>query len=72
MTAKTSKESIIKVILLIIVPWLFIVFLAPLYNRPYPQVGGWPFLWWYLFAWVFIQPIITYIVYKFIDKGGKS
>ncbi len=70
---KLSKENLVKIILLIIVPWLFIVFLAPpLYNRPYPQIGGWPFLWWYLFAWVFIQPIITYIVYRLIDKGGKS
>jgi Protein of unknown function (DUF3311). len=55
------------------VPWIFIVFTAPLYNKPYPELGGWPFLWWYLFAWVFIQPVITYIVYRFVDKkGGES
>ncbi|MGC9136979.1 DUF3311 domain-containing protein [Caldivirga sp.] len=55
-----------------LVPWIFIVFAAPLYNRSSPELGGWPFLWWYLFAWVFIQPIITYIVYRIIDKGGES
>lgn len=64
-------KNLSKIILLIIVPWIFIAFLAPLYNRTYPEIGGWPFLWWYLFAWIFIQPILTYIVYKFIDKDSK-
>jgi len=69
----TNIRNVIKVVLLILVPWIFIVFTAPLYNKPYPELGGWPFLWWYLFAWVFIQPVITYIVYRFVDKkGGES
>jgi hypothetical protein len=51
-------RNVIKIILLILVPWIFIVFAAPLYNKPHPELGGWPFLWWYLFAWVFIQPVI--------------
>ncbi len=67
-----NSKNLVKVILLILVPWIFIVFIAPLYNRSSPELGGWPFLWWYLFAWVFIQPIITYLVYRIIDKGGGS
>jgi len=51
-------RNVIKVVLLILVPWIFIVFTAPLYNKPHPELGGWPFLWWYLFTWVFIQPVI--------------
>lgn len=68
MVSKSTK-NMLKILLLIVVPWIAIIFTAPIYNKPYPQVGGWPFLWWYLFAWVFIQPILTYIVYRFIDRG---
>ncbi|MFP3255816.1 MAG: DUF3311 domain-containing protein [Thermoplasmata archaeon] len=64
----STKMKILKIFLLMIVPWTFIVFLAPLYNTKYPFLGGWPFLYWYLFLWVFIQPVFTFIVFKYIDK----
>ncbi|AEA11700.1 hypothetical protein TUZN_0200 [Thermoproteus uzoniensis 768-20] len=66
-----NSRTIIKIVLLIVVPWVFLIFSAPLYNRKDPELFGWPFLWWYLFLWVFIQPALTYIVYKFIDRGGE-
>ncbi len=69
MNAKV-KHNIIKIVLLMIVPWIFLVFLAPLYNTKEPYLLGWPFLYWYLFAWIFIQPILTFTVYKFVDKEG--
>ncbi|MEM0291443.1 MAG: DUF3311 domain-containing protein [Thermoplasmata archaeon] len=51
-----------------IIPWVFIVFLAPFYNVKQPYLGGWPFLYWYLFMWVFLQPVFTFLVFKFIDR----
>ncbi len=60
--------KLLKIFLLMIVPWTFIVFLAPVYNVKQPYLGGWPFLYWYLFMWVFLQPVFTFIVFKFIDK----
>ena len=35
----TNIRNVIKVVLLILVPWIFIVFTAPLYNKPYPELG---------------------------------
>lgn len=65
-------RDLAKVLLLIVVPWAFIVLAAPLYNRPQPELGGWPFAWWYLTTWVFIQPALTYVVYRLIDRRGGS
>ncbi|HEW63670.1 DUF3311 domain-containing protein [Fervidicoccus fontis] len=51
-----------------LIPWTALVFTAPIYNRKEPYLGGWPFLYWYLFSWIFIQPVLTFIVFKFIDR----
>ncbi|MEM0158524.1 MAG: DUF3311 domain-containing protein [Thermoplasmataceae archaeon] len=59
-----------KLALLIFIPWIALIAFAPLYNRYEPTLGGWPFLYWYMFLWIFLQPVLTFIVYKFIDKGG--
>ncbi|AFH42462.1 MULTISPECIES: DUF3311 domain-containing protein [Fervidicoccus] len=66
---KLSKgKHFIKILLLMLIPWTALVFTAPIYNRKEPYLGGWPFLYWYLFSWIFIQPVLTFIVFKFIDR----
>ena len=62
------NRLILKLTLLMFIPWIALVFAAPLYNGYYPTVGGWPFLYFYLFIWIFIQPVITFVVYKFVDR----
>ncbi|MCL4421028.1 MAG: DUF3311 domain-containing protein [Candidatus Thermoplasmatota archaeon] len=58
----------IKLSLLMFIPWIALVATAPIYNKYEPTVGGWPFLYFYLFMWIFIQPVLTFIVFKFVDK----
>ncbi len=64
----TISKRVLKIILLLIIPWVFVVFLAPFYNTAEPYFAGWPFLYWYLLIWIFIQPVFTFIVFKYIDK----
>jgi|YelNatPaOPRAMG01_1025707.scaffolds.fasta_scaffold538339_1 hypothetical protein len=64
----TTPKKVLKIILLMIIPWVFIDFLAPIYNTAEPYLGGWPFLYWYLLIWIFIQPVFTFIVFRYIDK----
>ena len=49
--------------LLLILPFLGL--LAPaLYARTDPSLFGFPFFYWYQFAWVIIAAILTAIVYR--------
>jgi len=64
----STPKKVLKILLLMIIPWIFVVFLAPWYNTAEPYLGGWPFLYCYLFIWIFIQPVLTFIVFKFVDR----
>jgi len=50
------------VLLLLLVPML--VLYVPFYNRIEPTLFGFPFFYWYQFAWVPITALLTWIVYK--------
>jgi hypothetical protein len=36
---------------------------VPWYNRIEPQLGGFPFFYWYQLLWVLISSVITAFVY---------
>jgi hypothetical protein len=36
---------------------------TPIYAKPDPELGGFPFFYWYQFAWVPISVAITFFVY---------
>jgi len=36
---------------------------VPLYNRRDPELGGFPYFYWYQFAWIGISAALTAIVY---------
>jgi Protein of unknown function (DUF3311) len=36
----------------------------PVYAREEPSIGGWPFFYWWQFAWVVITAIIVAVVYR--------
>jgi hypothetical protein len=48
----------------------FIGLLFPFYLRADPTLLGFPFFYWYQFAWVFITSILTWIVY--LNVRGPS
>ena len=48
---------------LLILPYLGLCFPA-LYTRATPTLGGFPFFYWYQFAWVLLASFLIWIVYR--------
>ncbi len=49
--------------LLLLVPFIGLLW-VPFYASADPEVFGFPFFYWYQFAWVPITSLLTFIVYK--------
>ncbi len=49
--------------LLLLIPFIGLLWL-PFYNFREPYLWGFPFFYWYMFAWVPVASLLTYIVYK--------
>jgi Protein of unknown function (DUF3311) len=49
--------------LLLLVPLVGLLY-PPLYARETPELFGFPFFYWYQFAWVPVTAILTYFVYR--------
>ena len=47
---------------LLLVPFIALAW-VPFYNVVEPTLFGFPFFYWYQFLWVFLTPILTYLVY---------
>jgi hypothetical protein len=47
---------------LLVLPVLGLVY-PPLYARHDPELVGFPFFYWYQFAWVLISAVLTLVVY---------
>lgn len=48
--------------LLLLIPFIATLW-VPFYNKMDPQLGGFPFFYWYLLLWVPISAAITAVVY---------
>jgi len=48
---------------LLAIPFAFLIFGITLYNRINPKLGGFPFFYWYQMLWIFLTAILTSIVY---------
>ncbi len=53
--------------LLFAIPYLALLW-PPVYARTEPQLFGFPFFYWYQFAWVIISAILTGIVYLATER----
>jgi hypothetical protein len=49
--------------LLLLPPFLGLLY-PPLYTHHDPELFGFPFFYWYQFAWVPIASVLTWIVYR--------
>ncbi|MGA9335534.1 MAG: DUF3311 domain-containing protein [Rudaea sp.] len=49
--------------LLLLIPFVATL-VVPLYNFHRPSVWGFPFFYWYLFLWVLLASLLTWIVYR--------
>lgn len=48
---------------ILIVPYIALLWL-PFYNSQEPAIAGFPFFYWYQFAWVPLTSLLIYIVYR--------
>ncbi len=53
--------------LLLALPYIFLLW-PSLYNKTEPQLMGFPFFYWYQFAWVIASAILTAIVYLATER----
>jgi hypothetical protein len=49
--------------ILLLLPFIGLL-VVPFYNFRTPELFGFPFFYWYQFAWVPITSLLTYIVYR--------
>ena len=56
---------------LLALPFIGLLWL-PFYNRELPSLFGFPFFYWYQFAWVPLTALIIWLVYQNeLKKGGE-
>ena len=53
--------------LLLLLPFIGLL-IVPLFNRETPEIGGFPFFYWYMFAWV---PLTSLLIW-FVNRHQKS
>lgn len=56
--------------LLLLVP-IVCLLATPIYARETPELFGFPFFYWYQFAWVPLSVVITYLVYAMTRTRGR-
>lgn len=54
---------------LLALPFLGLLWL-PFYNHELPSLFGFPFFYWYQFAWVPLTSLIIWVVYQHDKKKG--
>ena len=62
MITRSSRKSRRWLLLLLIIPFIFLL-ITPIYNTRDPYFIGIPFFYWYQMLWIIITSIITALVY---------
>jgi hypothetical protein len=52
--------------LLLLIPYVGLLWVT-LYNQVEPKLFGFPFFYWYQFAWVPVSALLTWILYRSVD-----
>ena len=61
-------ETSMKILLLL--PFIGLLW-VPFYNHELPALFGFPFFYWYQFAWVPITSLLVWIVYRHGVRKGE-
>jgi hypothetical protein len=56
---------------LLLIPFVAVLW-VPWYNSVEPQLGGFPFFYWYQLAWVLISAVLTAFVYFKTKPNNKA
>jgi hypothetical protein len=57
--------------LLLLLPFAGLLY-PPLYATEDPELFGFPFFYWYQFAWVPVTALVTYLVYRKTRPNDES
>jgi hypothetical protein len=58
---KALRRRVMRILL--VVPFIGLLWI-PFYNRELPALFGFPFFYWYQFAWVPVTSLLIWIVYR--------
>ncbi len=61
-------STLVTVLVLLAVPILAIL-IVPIYARSGPEVGGWPFFYWYQVVWVPLSAVFTGAAYALVHRA---
>jgi hypothetical protein len=61
----TDKRKMAAACILLLIPIVALMW-VPSYARETPRLFGFPFFFWYQFAWVFVCSAMTWTAYKLV------
>jgi hypothetical protein len=61
--SQPRKRTAWWVVVLLVAPYIGLCF-PSFYARATPALFGFPFFYWYQFAWVILTSVLLYIVYR--------
>ena len=65
------KKPSLASLLLGLIPFIFICFSVPLWDRIYPTVFGLPFNFFWLISWLFLTPVCMWAAYRLDAHPAK-
>jgi hypothetical protein len=65
------KSRLWTVLFVLVIPYLAIVAAFPFYNRAEPFILGFPFVYFWIFAWIPLTSLSMYIGFR-LDPANKE
>jgi hypothetical protein len=66
----TDKRKMVAAGILLLIPLVALMW-VPSYARETPRLFGFPFFFWYQFAWVFLCSGLTWTAYKLVMAARR-
>jgi hypothetical protein len=63
--------TLVTVLVLLAVP-IVAILIVPIYARSGPEIGGWPFFYWYQVLWVPVSALFTGAAYVLVHRARAN
>jgi hypothetical protein len=65
-SAPPAKQGLrVLAFVLLVIPIVALLWVSS-YSKEEPSLGGFPFFFWYQFAWIFVTSGLTWIAYRLV------
>ncbi|MGI8881527.1 MAG: DUF3311 domain-containing protein [Jatrophihabitans sp.] len=61
----------VQVGVLLAIPMLALL-VVPIYSKTAPEIGGWPFFYWYQMVWVVLASAFTYTAHRLVNRARAA